>query len=313
MTATSDPHLSRRQVIAAGAATGALAAFGARSLEAADPVPKPRAIPSMPVGFVSHGSPMMALSAVRNREWGAWAASMATPVAVLVVSAHYERAPVTLGATTPVPLIYDFGGFPRALYKLKYAPPGALKLARRVAQVLAPTTKVRSNPKRGHDHGAWVPLRGLYPKADVPVLSVSLPSSDPKTLFRLGQALRPLRDEGVFILGSGQMTHNLRYRAKRGAETPAWAAEFDAWAEQTLRTRDVDALLDWQKKAPAARTNHPTVEHFTPLLLAAGAQRSSDVARFPLASFDGAAFSNRCVSFEPAKKAPPEKTTPKRG
>jgi 4,5-DOPA dioxygenase extradiol len=306
MSFTEDQPLSRRQLLAAGAASGALAALGLRSLEAADPVPKPRVIPSMPAGFVSHGSPMLALNAARNREWAAWTASMAKPVAVLVVSAHYERAPVTIGATTRVPLLYDFGGFPRALRQLTYAPPGAPKLARRVAQVLAPTTKVRSNPKRGHDHGAWVPLRGMYPKADVPVLSISLPSSDPKTLFRLGQALRPLRDEGVFILGSGQMTHNLRYRAKRGAKTPAWAAEFDAWAEQALRTRDVDALLDWQKKAPAARTNHPTVEHFTPLLLAAGAQRSSDVARFPLAGFDGGALSNRSVSFEPAKKAPPK-------
>lgn len=297
---TNEPALDRRTLLAGAAATAALAALGGRSLEAEEAAPKAPPIPKMPVGFVSHGSPMTALSKTRNQQWGAWAASQAKPVAVLVVSAHYQRSPVTIGATTPVPLIYDFGGFPKELYRIKYSPPGAPRLARRVQQVLSPLGRVRTNPKRGHDHGAWVPLRAMYPKADVPILSVSLPSHDARTLFRMGRALRPLRDEGVFILGSGAMTHNLRYRPRHGEKRATWAAEFDTWVAETLNKSDVDALLDWQKKAPAARTSHPTVEHFVPLLIAAGARREADVATYPLSGFDGVAASNRCVTFAPA-------------
>ena len=298
-----DDVLSRRHLLKGAAAGGALAAIGLRRLEAAEAEAKTRVIETMPAGYVSHGSPMTALSGTRNREWQGWADSLPRPVAVLVVSAHYQRSPVTIGATRRLPLIYDFSGFPRQLYQLKYDPPPAPKLARRVEQVLAPVTKVRQDARRGHDHGAWVPLRGMYPKADVPILSVSLPGHDPKTLFKMGQALQPLRDEGVFVLSSGAMTHNLRYRPQRGqTKTPAWASEFDAWSQETLMTRNVDALLDWQRKAPAARTNHPTVEHFVPLLITAGAQRDDDVTRFPVTGFDGVAFSNRCVSFDPMKK-----------
>ena len=297
-----DDILTRRLILKGAAAGGALAAIGLRRLEAAEPATATRVIPTMPVGYVSHGSPMTALSAQRNAEWAAWADSMPTPVAVLVVSAHYQRSPVSIGATRRVPLLYDFRGFPRALYQLTYDPPPARKLARRVEQVLGAISPVRQDPRRGHDHGTWVPLRGMYPKADVPVLSVSLPSHDPKTLLRMGRALRPLRDEGVFILGSGAMTHNLRYRPQRGSKTPGWASEFDAWAQETLAARDLDALLDWERKAPAARTNHPTVEHFVPLLIAAGAQRDGDRTRFPVSGFDGVAFSSRCVSFDPPPK-----------
>lgn len=295
------PDLDRRVLLAGAAATAALAALGGRPLEAEEAKPKPAPVPSMPVGFVSHGSPMTALSKTRTREWGAWTASMPKPVAVLVVSAHYQRSPVTIGATTTQPLIYDFGGFPKELYRIKYSPPGAPRLARRVQQVLSPLGRVRTDARRGHDHGAWVPLRAMYPRADVPVLSVSLPSHDARALFRMGRALRPLRDEGVFILGSGAMTHNLRYRPRRGEKRTPWAVEFDAWIAQTIEKADVDALLDWQRKAPAARTNHPTVEHFVPLLIAAGARRDGDVSTFPLAGFDGPAASNRCVTFSPPK------------
>jgi 4,5-DOPA dioxygenase extradiol len=299
----SKDALTRRHLLKGAAATGALAALGLRSVEAAEGEAARRTVPKMPVGYVSHGSPMTALDAPRTAAWAGWTAGMPTPVAVLVISAHFQRAPITLGATSPVPLIYDFSGFPRSLYQLTYTPPGAPKLATRVQQVLKGHASVRQDPRRGHDHGTWVPLRAMYAQADVPVLSLSLPSSDPKTLFKMGQALRPLRDEGVFLLASGAMTHNLRYRPRRGEKTPAWAAEFDTWVEETLVQNDVDALLDWQKKAPAARTNHPTVEHFTPLLIAAGARKSQDVTRFPLTGFDGVAFSRRCVSFETATPA----------
>ncbi len=315
-----DKAVSRRTLIRGAVAGAAILAtgLGARAEEPAvgapgkepEPAPKPPPRPPrMPVAFVGHGSPMLALDAVRGREFHAWAESMGRPVAVLVVSAHYERRPVTLGATRTLPLIYDFRGFPPALYQVRYAPPGAPRLARRVAQALAPLGPVAEQPDRGLDHGAWVPLKWMYPGADVPVLPVSLPSHDPRALLALGRALGPLRDEGVLILGSGSLTHNLRRLDGRpGAPTPAWAADFDAWVSDVLARRAVDELLDWEQRAPAARTNHPTVEHFVPLILAEGARRTDDAAAFPITGFDAASISRRCVTFAPP--APPARPAP---
>ena len=293
------PPPSRRDVLAAGAAAAAWATLGSAHRADARPAPQTR----MPVGYVSHGSPMSALHKGRCAEWHAWTAGQPKPKAILVVSAHYTLMPTTIAATKTVPLYYDFRGFPKALYELTWAAPGAPKLATRVEKLLKPLGSVDHDEERGHDHGAWVPLRAMYPKADVPTLSISLPTRNTKTLFEMGKALAPLRDEGVFLLTSGAMTHNLRYEHPRGAKAPTWAKEFDAWAKETLVSDDVDALLDWQKKAPAARTNHPTVEHFIPLVLAAGARHRDDVVSFPLAGFDNAITSNRCVSFAP----PPRK------
>jgi 4,5-DOPA dioxygenase extradiol len=248
---------------------------------------------------------MLALDAARGKEFTDMAAALGRPVAVLVVSAHYERSPVTIGTTETRPLIYDFRGFSRALYEVEYAAPGAPKLARRVEQVLSPLGPVASDPRRGLDHGAWVPLKWMYPEADVPVLPVSLPSHDARTLHRIGQALRPLREEGVLILASGNATHNLRrIDGRRGAPTPAWAAEFDAWLAEITTRREVDALLDWEKKAPAARTNHPTVEHFVPLILAEGARRDDDQVAFPITGWDAGSLSRRCVTYAaPVRRA----------
>lgn len=297
--------LTRRAVLTGAAAAAALAATDAFGDEptpapAAPPAPAPPKPPSMPSLYIGHGSPMLALDAERGAEFTALARSMERPVAVLCVSAHYERSPITIGATETLPLVYDFRGFPQALYRVRYAAPGAPKLARRVARVLAPLGPVKQDPKRGHDHGTWVPLKWMYPKADVPLLSLSLPTHDPKALWRMGRALRPLRDEGVLIIGSGSLTHNLRRRGRDGEKTPAWASEFDAWATRTLTRNDVDALLDWERKAPAARMNHPTVEHFVPLILAAGARKDADRASYPITGFDAASLSRRCVAFAPA-------------
>jgi 4,5-DOPA dioxygenase extradiol len=141
----------------------------------------------------------------------------------------------------------------------------------------------------------------MFPAADVPVLSLSLPTHDARALWSLGRALRPLRDEGVLVLGSGNVTHNLgRLDARPDAPAPAWAVAFDLWAEAVLLRREADALLDWERKAPAARTNHPTVEHFAPLLVVAGAQHDEDRVRFPIRGFEAGSISRRCVSFEPA-------------
>ncbi len=289
--------IDRRGLLVGGAAAAALAATGRiATAEEKAPQPKPR-VQTMPATFVSHGSPMLALDKARGPAFTRWTNGLPKPVAVLCVSAHYERRPVTIGATETVPLIYDFGGFPKALYQVKYAAPGAPKLAKRVVQQLSPIMRVYQQKKRGHDHGTWVPMRWMYPNADVPLLSVSLPSHDPKTLFRMGRALRPLRDEGVLIVGSGSMTHNLRRMGREGTPTPSWAKSFDDWSVDVLAKHDVDQLLDWQRKAPAARTNHPTVEHFVPLILAAGARKDRDAVSFPITGFQAASMSRRCVAF----------------
>lgn len=293
--------LTRRALLAGAAATAALAAtdaFGGEPAPAPAPPVRPKPTP-MPSLFLGHGSPMLAVNQAKGAEFAALAKAMPRPVAVLVVSAHFQRAPITIGATTTRPLIYDFSGFPKAVYAIRYAAPGAPKLARRVARVLAPLGSVKEDPTRGHDHGTWVPIRWMYPKADVPLLSVSLPTHDARALWRMGRALRPLRDEGVLLVGSGSLTHNLRRIGRSGQQTPAWAREFDAWAADVLARNDVDALLDWTRKAPAARTNHPTVEHFVPLLLAAGARKDGDAVSFPIRGFEAATLSRRCVAFAP--------------
>src|SRR5262249_2785953 len=157
--------------------------------------------------------------------------------------------PTTIGATTPVPLVCDFYGFEQRFYELQYPSPGAPALAARVRDLLGEKhIAVTEAPTRGLDHGAYIPLMAMYPQADVPVLQVSMPALDPKELFALGQALAPLRDEGVLVYGSGFLTHNMRFAFRRG--TPDWAREFDAWAEDKLSKLDVDALLDFEARAP---------------------------------------------------------------
>lgn len=286
--------LSRRDVLAVAAAGVLLAQ--APALESAPPAPVPAA--RMPVAFVGHGSPMNALDAGRGGQWQRWASAWGSPRAILVVSAHWEAAPVTVGAVTPQPLVYDFRGFPRELYALRYAPPGAPRLAERVRELLAPVAgALREAPGRGLDHGAWVPLLWLAREARTPVLQVSLPTQPGPGLVRTGRALAPLRDEGVLVLASGNITHNLGRRDLRpGAPVPAWAQEHDAWMAEALARRDVDALSDFRRRAPAVAMNHPTLEHLTPLLVAVGvASAAWSRTTFALTGFDAGSISRRCV------------------
>jgi 4,5-DOPA dioxygenase extradiol len=195
---------------------------------------------------------------------------MPKPGSVLMISAHWEERPTTLGATRPVPLVHDFYGFPAKYYQTKYPSPGAPELATRVRDLLARKgMPCAGDPQRGLDHGAYVPLVAMYPAAHIPVLQMSMPALVPEELFALGQALAPLRDEGVLIFGSGFLTHNMRYAFQPG--TPAWARDFDAWVADALARLDVEALKDFQARAPAARTALPTWEHYAPVLVAAGA------------------------------------------
>jgi 4,5-DOPA dioxygenase extradiol len=250
----------------------------------------------MPAVFLAHGAPPLVDDPVWVAELARWARAMPRPKAVLVLSAHWEAAPLTLGATRTVPLVYDFYGFPRRYYETTYAAPGAPELARRVRELVG--AGVASDEARGLDHGAYVPLLVMYPGADVPVLQASLPSLDPRALFELGRTLAPLRDEGVLLLGSGFITHNLRAMRFEGGPTPRWAADFDAWTADVVARRDVGALLAYRERAPGVRESLPTHEHFVPLLVAAGASiDAAEPVAFPVSGFAFAAGSKRSVQF----------------
>lgn len=252
----------------------------------------------MPVVFLAHGSPQLLDDAAWVGELRAWAHALPRPEAVLMLSAHWEARPIALGATRTVPLVYDFYGFPRRYYETTYAAPGAPALAARVRALLAASDAPVVATERGLDHGAYVPLVALYPAADVPVLQLSLPSLAAPDLFALGRALAPLRDDGVLIVGSGFLTHNLRALDSRpDAVTPAWAADFDAWAADVLVRRDVDALLDYRGRAPGVALALPTHEHFAPVVAAVGAA-ADDVGgavTFPITGFVGGSLTRRSV------------------
>lgn len=250
-----------------------------------------------PTGFVGHGAPTNAFSEARGSTWRTWAESLPTPEAVLSISAHYEQAPPSLGATTTVPLIYDFWGFPQPLYEISYAAPGAPAVAQRVEALLSTDTTVVREEDRGLDHGTWVPLLHMYPDADIPVLQLSVPwTNDPQKMYELGRRLAPLRDDGVFILGSGNLVHNLRAADWSSGPTPGWAAEFDHWVSDVLAA-DRDDLLQTYRSNPLSGMCHPTQEHFVPLLVAAGAATEHDEVTFPVEDFEYGSLSMRCVQF----------------
>ena len=225
----------------------------------------------MPAIYLSHGAPPLADDAIWPGQLADWSKNLPKPKSILVVSAHWEDAPLALGATTTVPLVYDFWGFEQRYYQVKYAAPGAPQLAESVRKLLRGAgTPVQDVPDRGLDHGAYVPLVEMYPGADVPVLQISLPTLDPRQLLEVGRKLAPLRDEGVLILGSGFFTHNLR-ALSMGGQVPSVMAEFDDWGKRALAAADLDALLDFEHKAPAGRLAHPRTEHFAPLFVTLGA------------------------------------------
>jgi len=253
----------------------------------------------MPTIFVAHGAPPLLDDALWMRELRDWAAAMPTPKAILMVSAHWERRPVTLGATTTVPLVYDFYGFPRRYYETKYPAPGAPELARRVRELLGGMQPVADEPARGLDHGAYVPLVAMYPAANVPVLQISIPTEDPTSLMALGRCLAPLRREGVLVIGSGFLVHNLRMFDPSGrSPMPSWASDFDAWAAEAIRRRDADALAQYRTIAPGVGMALPTQEHFVPVLVSLGASLDRDEpVSFPVTGTWYGAFTKRSAQF----------------
>jgi 4,5-DOPA dioxygenase extradiol len=225
----------------------------------------------MPAIYLSHGAPPLADDEIWPGQLAGWAAQLPQPTSVLMVSAHWEAAPLALGATSTMPLVYDFWGFPEKYYTVRYPAAGAPELAGDVRKLLrAAGTPVEDIPDRGLDHGAYVPLVEMYPDADVPVLQVSMPTLDPEGLYQIGRKLAPLRDQGVLIVGSGFFTHNLRAMSLDGQVSPVMS-EFDHWGQEALAHGDLDSLLDFQHKAPAARQAHPRTEHFAPLFVTLGA------------------------------------------
>jgi len=227
-----------------------------------------------PVLYLSHGAPPLVDDELWVSQLAEWAAQIPVPKAILVVSAHWEAAPLTIGSTTvETPLTYDFWGFPEHYYDVTYDAPGAPALAAAVEDLMPDGQPVAHDPDRRLDHGAYVPLTVMYPDADIPVLQISLPTLDPERLLQLGARLRPLREQGVLIIGSGFTTHGLPFLRDPRPEAPApgWSAEFDHWTAEQLARGDVDALLDFRHRAPGMPYAHPTVEHFAPLFVTLGA------------------------------------------
>jgi 4,5-DOPA dioxygenase extradiol len=236
---------------------------------------------ALPALYLSHGAPPLLDDETWMRELFGWAQSLPKPKAVLIVSAHWEAAPLSLSGTAAgTPLVYDFGGFEQRFYEMQYATPDSSELARRVASLMPDSEPVHEHTSRGLDHGAWVPLKVMYPGADVPVLQMSMPTHDPQRLLELGRRLRPLREEGVLVIGSGFMTHGLpfltREHWRRQAPPPGWSKDFDAWAADALARGDVDTLASFRSSAPGMPYAHPTVEHYTPLFVTLGAATRSD-------------------------------------
>jgi 4,5-DOPA dioxygenase extradiol len=231
-----------------------------------------------PALFVSHGAPTFALEpGLLGPELSRLGAQMPHLAAVLVVSAHWQTARVNVMRTAAPETIYDFSGFPPELYRLQYPSPGAPDFAEAAAHLLeAADFNVSFDDLRGIDHGAWVPLRYLLPRAQTPVFQVSLPLAlDGAGAVQLGQVLAPLRRQRVLIMGSGSLTHNLG-EVGTGSGSARYALEFTAWVRWQVQHRDLGALTEYRRLAPHAERAHPTEEHFLPLLVALGAANHED-------------------------------------
>ncbi|MER7684415.1 class III extradiol ring-cleavage dioxygenase [Streptomyces sp. NPDC097610] len=236
----------------------------------------------LPALYLSHGAPPLFDDGPWLRELFEWAQSLPKPKSVLIVSAHWEAAPLCLSAPAAhTPLVYDFGGFHPRYYTMTYDTPDATALAYRVAGTMPDGESLYQHPSRGLDHGAWVPLMAMYPLGDIPVLQLSLPTHDPGGLLELGARLGPLREEGVLVIGSGFMTHGLPFLTREmltKGEVPGWSSDFDTWVADALARGDVDELAAFRTRAPGMPYAHPTVDHYIPLFVTLGAAPSADRA-----------------------------------
>ena len=243
----------------------------------------------LPALYLSHGAPMLFEMAGWMSELYAWARALPRPRGIVIVSAHWESAPLSISSSAPTELVYDFGGFDPMYYLMRYDTPVATELARAVTALMPDTEHVHEHASRGLDHGAWVPLKIMYPRADIPVLQVSMPTHDPERLMALGRRLAVLRRQGVLVIGSGYMTHGLPFIDwSDPTAVPGWSSDFDGWAADALQRGDVDELASFRAHAPGMPYAHPTVEHFTPLFVTLGAADDPTVA--PRTRIDGYAI-----------------------
>lgn len=247
---------------------------------------------NLPALFISHGSPMLAIEDSPARRFLLELGNtLPRPKAIVVASAHWETSDGPAVSLAPQPeTIHDFGGFPPALFAIQYPAPGAPGVAERVATLLEQSGQaVSRSPDRGLDHGAWVPLRLMYPQADIPVTQLSvLRGGTPAAHLALGAAITALRDEGVLVIGSGSLTHNLYEFRGQGitAPVPGWVSEFGDWMQSMLAQNQRAALLDYRRQAPHAARNHPSEEHLLPLYVAMGAGGDNASAQRLHASYE---------------------------
>jgi 4,5-DOPA dioxygenase extradiol len=253
----------------------------------------------MPVLLLGHGSPMNAIEDnAFSRAFKKLGASLPRPKAILSVSAHWFVDGTYLTGNAKPKTIHDFGGFPEKLFKMQYPAPGDPELAEKVLGLLGRNTASLSQDW-GLDHGTWSVLLHLFPKADIPVIQLSIDENlDPARHLELGRALAPLRDEGILVMGSGNITHNLGYAMmsyQNGDDTtPAWAKNFDAAVEKTVTKPDVDSLARIINSKDG-EMSHPTLDHYLPLIYAAGAANKEDKVSFPVSGFDMGSLSMRAV------------------
>ena len=251
--------------------------------------------------YIGHGAPPLLDDPLWTQQLREWARALPRPRAILIVSAHWETSPAAISSTeAATPLIYDFGGFDPKYYRMTYSTPDASELGQLVASMFPPATPLHQHSARGLDHGAWVPLKVMYPAADIPVLQLSIPSHDPQELLELGRRLRPLRDHGVLVIGSGFLTHGLPFVRdwSTDAAPPGWSRDFDLWAADALDRGDLDDLASYAVTAPGMPYAHPTVEHFVPIFVTLGAAANEDEA--PATVIDGYFYGLAKRSFQVA-------------
>jgi 4,5-DOPA dioxygenase extradiol len=260
----------------------------------------------LPTVFLSHGSPMHALEAgASGRAWAALGERLPRPRALLIASAHWEAEQPMLSGSARPETIHDFYGFPQPLYEIRYPAPGDPALAARAQALLqAAGLTAAIDPQRGLDHGAWSPLLYAYPKADIPVLQVSVQTRlGPRHHLALGAALAPLSDEGVLLIGSGHLTHNLRelrsLRETGVGRTEPYVAEFQAWVRERIEARELERLADYRRQSAAGVRAHPAEEHFLPLFAALGAARAGYRAERFVEHVEGGVLAMDAYLFHP--------------
>jgi 4,5-DOPA dioxygenase extradiol len=252
----------------------------------------------MPALFIGHGNPMNALqSNAFSRAWAAIGTRLPRPRAIVCISAHWYVAETAVTAAASPRTIHDFSGFPGELYEIAYPAPGAPELARRIRELAAPIG-VRADPERGLDHGAWSVLCRMFPRADVPVIQLGMDRTQPPEFHhQLGKCLSPLREEGVLIVGSGNVVHNLRaYNWGRPDAAPAdWAGRFETRVRDLLQQADHGALVAYEGLGPDARSAVPSPDHYLPLIYVLSLMKAGEPVGFPVEGFDGGSVSMLAV------------------